>query len=100
MEGWRAGVLSCSLVAFSVLIINFTLKIWATVTCRVESGFGLLYNGSCSKAREINSVLHILINVLSTVRYSRVQEITQCSASTLPLERRLIGPTQRESGLI
>lgn len=77
-SGWRAGVLSCAITALSVLIINFALMVWASIKYSVESGFGVLYQGNCSKARGISTALHILINILSTVLLSASNYTMQC----------------------
>ncbi len=77
-SGWRAGVLSCSITALSVLIINFALMVWASAKYNVESGFGVLYQGNCSEARGISTALHILINILSTVLLSASNYTMQC----------------------
>lgn len=70
LSGWRAGILSCSLTAFGVLIINLILMIWAIAKHKLDAGYGILYAGNCGQTRTINATLHILINILSAVLLS------------------------------
>lgn len=77
-SGWRAGVLSCSMTAVGVLLINVALMIWASAKFSIESGFGVLYQGNCSKARGISTALHILINILSTILLRASNYTMQC----------------------
>jgi hypothetical protein len=78
LSGWRATVLSCSLSAFVVLIINVILMIWGIQRHGLSAGQSMLYDGACNKARTVSTVLHILINILSTILLGASNYTMQC----------------------
>ncbi|KAL2066777.1 hypothetical protein VTL71DRAFT_2849 [Oculimacula yallundae] len=77
-SGWRAGVLTCSMTALIVLVTNITLMTWAIFKYSGDDGFGVLYEGNCTRARSLSTSLHVLINVLSTVLLSASNYTMQC----------------------
>ncbi|KAM0123886.1 hypothetical protein ACHAO1_011195 [Botrytis cinerea] len=76
--GWRAGVRYFSGIALSVLIINLSLLVCAVVKYGSEDGIGILYRGNCQKASWLSTVLHIAINLLSTILLNASNYTMQC----------------------
>ena len=75
--GWRFGVICGSNSATVVLLINLSFTIWvsknpSTAPCAgyEDSGKLALFHGSCSKAKEINTAAHLIINALSIILLS------------------------------
>lgn len=40
LSRWHAGVASCSMLAFAVLVINFVLLVWAVSKKGIHHGYG------------------------------------------------------------
>lgn len=70
MTGWRGGVVSCAFTAGTVLIINSSFLIWGLVKRDASSGFGTIFEGSCTKEKSLTLWIHLAINILSTVLLS------------------------------
>jgi len=76
-RGWRFGALNCAIAASIVFLINLIATIaWATNT-----DSGVLFRGDCDRARKINAVLHVIINLLSTILLSSSNYAMQCLSS-------------------
>ncbi|KAI4954388.1 hypothetical protein J4E91_002101 [Alternaria rosae] len=82
ITGWRFGVINCAVAALIVFVINLI----ATITWASNADSGVLFKGNCDRARKLNSVLHIIINVLSTILLSSSNYVMQC----------LSAPTRKE----
>jgi hypothetical protein len=72
-SGWRFGILMGTIAACVTLIIN--IAIFAAVSARKETvryaGTGkALYEGNCDKVRRVNTALHLIINLLSSLLLS------------------------------
>ncbi|KAK0105188.1 hypothetical protein ONS96_004589 [Cadophora gregata f. sp. sojae] len=72
-ESWRiwmskrsqALLLHTATVA-AILIANFTLTLFALAQYAHRDGVGIIYQGSCSTAKQLDRWLHLLINLLGT----------------------------------
>lgn len=64
--GWRFGVLHFAVWATIVFIINLTVTIWGST----QRESGILLDGDCDRVKNLNTALHVLINVLSTILLS------------------------------
>jgi hypothetical protein len=87
LQGWRFGVLSGSLLASFVFVLN--ISITAGVSSLKDSSFGgrkVLHTGSCQTTRQLNIAAHLLINILSTALLSASNFGMQC----------LSAPTRKE----
>jgi hypothetical protein len=84
--GWRFGVVSCACSAFFVFIINLSGTIWAIRTKGQQDGRGTIYGGSCTRVRELNVAIHLLINVLSTILLSASNYCMQCLSAPTRIE--------------
>jgi hypothetical protein len=83
-SGWRFGVLHFAAWASIVFTINLIITIWSSVTHGKNKG--LLMEGDCAQIKRLNSGLHILINLLSTILLSGSNYCMQC----------LSAPTRKE----
>ena len=66
-QGWRLTALLAFILALVVLIINSSLVIWYVTSATTMDGIKVLYFGDCHKANQIDTWLHLLINVFSTL---------------------------------
>ena len=83
-EGWRFGAFNGALAVSASFLLNFIATIWGS-----RHGFGVstvLFQGDCERVRQMNTALHFLINVLSTVLLSSSNYCMQC----------LSAPTRKE----
>ena len=81
-QAWRRGAFYCSLWAVAVFIVNIGITIWAvTNNAKIGSGRQVLYDGSCDKVRQLNVVVHLVINLLSTVLLSASDYCMQCCSA-------------------
>ena len=75
------SVFICAATATSVLLINFSLTLWASVKYGLHGGLATLQEGSCQKTKELSLWLHLMINILSTILLSASNYCMQCLAS-------------------
>lgn len=67
-EGWRAGILRGAVVACIVFIINLILAIVASTKSKhLSNGRRILYQGNCDMVKHLDTGVHLIINVLSTL---------------------------------
>lgn len=67
---WRTAVLLSSGACVLVLLLNIAFTIVIASVSGFNNGQGVLFDGSCAKAKQINTALHLLINVLGTILLS------------------------------
>ncbi|KAI4102204.1 MAG: hypothetical protein LQ339_004728 [Xanthoria mediterranea] len=60
----------CSIAAVVVLVINVAATVYFKVKWKTTGDLGTIYRGECSKAQQLSSRLHIVINILSTILLS------------------------------
>ncbi|KAF1848866.1 uncharacterized protein K460DRAFT_364812 [Cucurbitaria berberidis CBS 394.84] len=82
--GWRFGVLNFATWASIVFLINLIVTIWGSSA--TTKGKGVFFEGDCERVKRLNSALHVLINVLSTILLSGSNYCMQC----------LSAPTRKE----
>jgi hypothetical protein len=87
---WRRSMVLWLSVAVAIFVTNLAFIVWAYV-CAPNDDLILTYNrnlyeGSCSKTRSLNSGLHLIINVLSTLLLGGTNYSMQC----------LLSPTRQE----
>lgn len=66
--GWRFGVLNFAIWASIVFLLNLIATIWGSTT--TNKGKGIILQGDCVYVKRLNSALHALINILSTILLS------------------------------
>lgn len=76
LVGWRFGVTQFAAWATLVFAINFTLAIWGAA--RHVSTKGILMEGNCKQMKDLNKVIHVFINVLSTIILAGSNYCMQC----------------------
>ncbi|KAF2175728.1 hypothetical protein K469DRAFT_743214 [Zopfia rhizophila CBS 207.26] len=82
--GWRFGAINCAISATIVFLINFIVTIWGSV--HKNANPGIMLEGDCEQVRRMNTGLHFLINLLSTILLSSSNYCMQC----------LSAPTRKE----
>jgi hypothetical protein len=83
---WIKGVVICSWVMGSVLIINTILTIIAAGLAYGNNNaqnfsFASMYKGKCSTAKNWSTGMHLVINILSTLMLGASNYCMQCLAS-------------------
>ncbi|KAF2823774.1 hypothetical protein CC86DRAFT_327712 [Ophiobolus disseminans] len=81
-QGWRFGVLTCTVSTCLVLLINIFLPIGALA----QHGWGrdgqpILYEGKCNTVSQMSTGLHLLINAMSTTLLCASSYCMQCLSS-------------------
>jgi hypothetical protein len=97
-QGWRAGVLTCTLSTCLVFLINISLSLgvlghlgWG------RDGQPILHEGQCAKVSKLSTVLHIFINAMSMTLLSASSYCMQCLSA--PTRRELDSAHERQSWL-
>ncbi|KAH5234289.1 hypothetical protein HBI62_025840 [Parastagonospora nodorum] len=72
--GWRFGALHFGFWTIIVFGINFITTIWGLMARRS----GVLLDGDCDRVEFLNTAVHVLINVLSTIVLSGSNYCMQC----------------------
>jgi disulfide bond formation protein DsbB len=78
-SGWRFGVLNFTIWASIVFVINLVVTVWGSVLHKTAEG--VLDQGDCGRIKTLNSGIHILINVLSTILLSGSNYCMQCMSA-------------------
>ena len=81
LSGWRAGALTSCLAALIVLIVNFIITLWVTISYPMVDHVGVLFHGNCAKAKSINAWSQVAVNILSTVLLGASNYCMQCLSS-------------------
>lgn len=76
LSGWRFGTLNFATWACLVFLINLIVTIWGSAAQRANRG--VLSEGDCERIKTLNSGIHILINILSTILLSGSNYCMQC----------------------
>lgn len=48
-------------------IANISFTLWAVMTDRPQNGFGTLYEGECGYAARLNTIAHVVLNMLASL---------------------------------
>jgi hypothetical protein len=83
-SGWRFGVLNFAIWTLLVGSLNLAITIWGTIASNENQG--LLRAGDCDQIKRVNTGIHLLINVFSTVLLGGSNYCMQC----------LSAPTRKE----
>ncbi|KAH7359931.1 hypothetical protein BKA66DRAFT_500046 [Pyrenochaeta sp. MPI-SDFR-AT-0127] len=70
--GWRFSILLFATSTCLVLIINVSVAIYAVSQYGWKPRFGFkpVFTGDCNKTKRINTILHLVINILSSILLS------------------------------
>ncbi|KAF6821989.1 hypothetical protein CMUS01_11259 [Colletotrichum musicola] len=85
---WRRAALGFALTAVFTFAVNLGFVLWATTTKRstIRNGVGTVAEQSCSSIKTLNTLVHLVINILSTILLAGSNYCMQC----------LIAPTRSE----
>jgi hypothetical protein len=83
---WQVSLIAGAGACIVVLIINLGVTIWSSVTLKGsennESGKGssrrIIFEGSCSASRTLNIVIHLFINIFSSILLAASNYAMQC----------------------
>jgi len=84
--GWRMGAIVSACTAGFVLLINLTFFVIAMAIGGQEDGIGTLFEGDCNTVKRIDTVIHLILNLLGVAVLGASNYTTQCLSS----------PTRRE----
>ncbi|EFR01229.1 hypothetical protein MGYG_04233 [Nannizzia gypsea CBS 118893] len=77
-KGWRFTLYTASGTGILVLCFNLGLLIWVLPRHNLINGRGVLYDGDCDKIHNLSIVLHLVINIFSTLLLSASNYTIQC----------------------
>jgi hypothetical protein len=83
-NGWRFGVLNFAIWTLVVGSLNLAITIWGSIASKENQG--LLDAGDCDHIKRVNTGIHLLINVFSTILLGGSNYCMQC----------LSAPTRKE----
>jgi hypothetical protein len=70
-QRWFGGIKKTlrafTIVAFVILIINVVWLVYAKQKYGIVDGYGTIRKGECSDVKQLNTWLHLAINILSTL---------------------------------
>lgn len=78
VPGWRVGAVLATSGVFFTLITNVALSIAIPHIYGLENGISTIYTGSCSQTEKANTLIHLGINLLSTLLLSGSNYCMQC----------------------
>lgn len=78
-SGWRFSVRACTLAMSCTFLINGIVFLWSLKKFGADSdGLQRLFIGSCVHVRRLNVVVHIYINIVSTIIMASSNLCMQC----------------------
>lgn len=85
---WRRGAFFFAIAAFFTFAINLAFIAWATSnrTQTLQHGIGTISENKCQKVKQWNTILHVIINIISTILLSGSNYCMQCSIAPTRLE--------------
>lgn len=81
ISGYRLSLVGGAVACSVALIINLVVTIWAATLPDLDgdgSGRRVLYEGPCDVSKNLNTGLHVLINLLSSVLLAASNYEIQC----------------------
>lgn len=78
---WQRSAFYFSVAAFSVFLLNFIFTVWATIARRSDedNGVGTVFQAeTCSRTKFLNTGIHVIINIFSTILLSGSNYCMQC----------------------
>ncbi|KAJ0421352.1 hypothetical protein BJY00DRAFT_111398 [Aspergillus carlsbadensis] len=76
--GWKFMLFVSSMACVLVLAFNTGLLLWAVARHRVQDAKGVLLTGDCDRVSRLNTGLHLLINMFSTILLAASNYGMQC----------------------
>lgn len=81
VSGWRMGAVISACTAGGVFLINLFFFIIAMATVGQNDGIGTLYKGDCNKVKRMDTVIHLILNLLGVAVLGASNYTTQCLSS-------------------
>lgn len=78
---WPIGVKVALFLVASILILNASVTLWASVTFQSDGGIGTLHIGPCAQVERTGTVVHIIINFIGTLLLGASNFCMQCLTS-------------------
>lgn len=83
---WKSGTLGCAIAAGFVLTLNIIIVIWVEARTKYShlgkrDGKRTLYDGDCKTTKQLNTAVHLLINLFSTVLLGASNYCMQCMSA-------------------
>lgn len=78
VAGWRTGAMLSALLASVSLLLNLGVAIWALKAYGLRSALVEVARGDCRNVQEINTLIHLGINAMSTALLSGSNYCMQC----------------------
>lgn len=66
-SSWQSTLYLGAISSLMVLLFNIGFAAWAATKYTGSDSTGVLFAGQCQKARNINTALHLVINILATL---------------------------------
>jgi hypothetical protein len=76
LAGWRVAALNFAICASVVFMLNLVVTVWGSVSLKKNEG--ALGEGNCGQVKRLNTALHVLLNVFSTILLSGSNYCMQC----------------------
>ncbi|PNP78515.1 hypothetical protein FNYG_08145 [Fusarium nygamai] len=69
---WKVSLIGGTSACIVVLIVNLGVTIWSTLTLEgnqdgLKTSRRIIYEGSCSKSRELSIAIHLVINTFGSI---------------------------------
>ena len=78
IQGYHFGILCCAVASAAVMVMNLTLSIWASRRYGLQEGLGTIQEGSCGEIKNLATLIHLGINMLSTLLLGASNYTMQC----------------------
>ncbi|OCK80650.1 hypothetical protein K432DRAFT_434615 [Lepidopterella palustris CBS 459.81] len=83
---WNPGTLGCAIAAGSVLILNTVIVVWVEARngfphLGKRDGKRTLFYGDCETTKQLNTAVHLLINLFSTILLGASNYCMQCMSA-------------------
>ncbi|KAF6790759.1 hypothetical protein CSOJ01_14451 [Colletotrichum sojae] len=77
---WQRAALAFAAAAFLIFILNLSFILLVTVNRRhtLEGGIGIISEQGCSQTKQLNTGIHLVINIMSTVLLAGSNYCMQC----------------------
>ena len=80
-QGYHFGILCCVCSTGTVLVMNVVLLIASFAKSGISGGLGVLQSGDCTEIKRTDLLLHLIINLLSTLLLGSSNYCMQCLSS-------------------
>ncbi|KAK2755702.1 hypothetical protein FQN54_005852 [Arachnomyces sp. PD_36] len=78
LSGWRVGAVFAASGVFFALLTNTAIAIAIPAIYGLENDISTIYTGSCDQTGRMNTIIHLGINLLSTLLLSASNYCMQC----------------------